>query len=201
MVKKTRKSRALSSGLFVLRTELEIDLDKMLAEISLDIGPIDFLERTWVDDTAFYTLEKMRYRRIKTRILDNALAEALERILRRIRFAGPHSMSAKLFIENWKASENASHEWLYDQESRRQVLSLLEEAGYDEAAIEAEAFISVADQLEKADRMLNSTKESLDKTIRSLAKYRKSLAAHVRRNADRVLAAGELPSLVNVSVN
>ena len=88
-----------------------------------------------------------------------------------------------------------------DPEDRRRVLSLLKEAGFDESAIEAEAYTMVAKDLENADRMLKAAQEGRDKALRSLGKYRKSLAAHVRRNSDRLLAADEAPSIANVPVN
>jgi hypothetical protein len=201
MANKTREARDLLSEFKVLRTESKVDAVKILAAISQDIGPIDFLERIWVQEAAFYTWDTMRYRRVKTGILDNALTKALERILNRVKFPGPLSMNQKLYLEDRKASEILAHEWLNDPEGRRRVLSLLEEAGFDESAIEAEAYTMVAKDLENADRMLKAAQEGRDKALRSLAKYRKSLAAHVRRNSDRVLAADEAPSIANVPVN
>ncbi|SHH72090.1 hypothetical protein [Bradyrhizobium erythrophlei] len=201
MANKTREARDLLSEFKVLRTESKADAVKILAAISQDIGPIDFLERIWVQEAAFYTWDTMRYRRVKTGILDNALTKALERILNRVKFPGPLSMNGKLHLEDRKASEILAHEWLNDPEGRRRVLSLLEEAGFDESAIEAEAYTMVAKDLENADRMLKAAQEGRDKALRSLAKYRKSLAAHVRRNSDRVLAADEAPSIANVPVN
>jgi hypothetical protein len=201
MANKTREARDLLSEFKVLRTESKVDANKILAAISQDIGPIDFLERIWVQEAAFYTWDTMRYRRVKTGILDNALTKALERILNRVKFPGPLSMNWKLYLEDRKASEILAHGWLNDPENRRRVLSLLEEAGFDESAIEAEAYTMVAKDLENADRMLKAAQEGRDKALRSLAKYRKSLAAHVRRNSDRVLAADEAPSIANVPVN
>ena len=200
MANKTRKIRDLSE-FNVLRTESKFDSVEILAAISEDIGPIDVFERIWVQEVAFYTWETMRYRRVKTGILNNALTMALKRILNQVRFPGPLSMNRDLYLENLKASEILAHGWLNDPESRRRVSSLLAEAGFDESAIEAEAYTMVAKDLENAGRMLNSAQEGRDKAVRTLAKYRKSLASHVRRNSDGVLAADEAPSIANVSVN
>jgi hypothetical protein len=52
-----------------------------------------------------------------------------------------------------------------------------------------------ADDLEKADRMLDSAQAGRDKAIRAIAKHRKSFADLLERNSDRALAADEVPDL------
>ena len=49
--------------------------------------------------------------------------------------------------------------------------------------------------------MLNFARDGRDKALRTLAKYRKSLAAIVRQNADRVLAEDAAASAARVTVN
>src|ERR1700692_3666152 len=168
----------------VLRTESKADLAKIRAEITQDIQPIDFIEREYVEDVVCYTWDIMRYQRVKTGILNNALRTALAQILNEILLPPSTAMAVKC----WMASQHLSHGWLLDPESKRRVSSLLKEAGFDESAIEAKAYTLVAADLEKADRMLNSAREGRDKALRSLAKYRKSLAIQLRRNSDLVLA-------------
>jgi hypothetical protein len=77
----------------------------------------------------------------------------------------------------------------------------LKEAGLDESAIEAKAYTLVADDLEKANRMLESAREGRDRALRSIAKYRKSLAAQLRRNSDRVLGADQVPLIAGGEEN
>jgi hypothetical protein len=181
----------------VLRTESKADLAKIRADISQDIEPTDFIEREYVQDVVYHTWEIMRYHRVITGILNNALREALARILNEILFPPSTVMALKC----WTASQHLSHGWLLDPESKRRVSTLLKEAGLDESAIEAKAYTLVADDLEKANRMLNSAREGRDKALRSIAKYRKSLAVQLRRNSDRVLAADEVPLIANGEKN
>jgi hypothetical protein len=78
---------------------------------------------------------------------------------------------------------------LFDQESKRRVSSLLQEAGFDLFATEAEAYRRCADDLEKANRMLKAAQDGRDKALRMIAKYRRSLADQLLQNSNRVLAA------------
>jgi hypothetical protein len=201
MVKNSRKARDAYAGFNVLRTESDADLAKMLADISEGIGPVDVFERIYVRDVAFYNWEMMRYQRIITATLNNALRRALERILQRIVIPYSIFMKPEIFVESWKSSERLSHGWLIDPGDQRQVSLLLEESGFDESAIEAEAYTMVADQLECAHRMLKINEEGRERVLRSLAKHRKRLAADVRRNANRILAADQAPAIANPTVN
>jgi hypothetical protein len=191
-----RKGRDPIFGLNVLRTESKADLAQLLAEISQDIEPKNSIEKIYVSDIVSYTWEVMRYRRVKTGLLNNALRIALTKILNDIRLPAALNPS-----HGWLIADGLSYRWLFDKEDRRQVLSLLQEAGFDESAIEAGAYRLVADDLEKADRMIHSAQAGRDKALRSIAKYRKSFADRLRRSSDRTLAADEVPSIANDAEN
>ncbi len=60
-----RKARDLYFGLNVLRTELKGDLAALLADISQDIGPTDFIEKLYVNDVVYHTWDIMRFPRAK----------------------------------------------------------------------------------------------------------------------------------------
>jgi hypothetical protein len=194
---KRRKGRDLNFGLNVLRTESKAEFVKSFADISADIEPKNSIERMYVADIAYHTWEIMRYWRVKTGILNNALSTALMLILSKIVLPP----SSNMFIERWSASQRLSHGWLFDPETKRRVSSLLQEAGFDESAIEAEAYTMVAADLERADRMLQAAQAGRDKALRSIAKYRKSLADQLRRSSDRVLAEDQVPSIANDAEN
>jgi hypothetical protein len=188
-----RKARDLYSGLNVLRTGSKAEFSELLLEISRHIEPKNPIDKMYVSDIAHHTWDIMLYRRIINGIMNNALRTALTHVLNQILLPP----SSRMACERWAASELLSWEWLFDQESKRRVSSLLQEAGFDESAIEAEAYRLVADDLEKANRMLKAAQDGRDKALRSIAKYRRSLADQLQRNSDRVLAADEVPSLAN----
>ena len=171
----------------ILRTESKSDFAKLQADVERDIGPTNFIERRYVDDIVNHTWDIQRYERVKTGIFDNALRKALARILYEILLPpGPTKL-----IERWMSSQRLSYWWLLDPESNRQIESLLKEAGLEKSAIEAEAYTLVADDLENVNRMLKSARQGWDKALRSVAKYRKSLAVQLRQNSDRVLVADQ----------
>jgi hypothetical protein len=147
----------------------------------------------------------MRYRRITTGIFNDALRIGLSRILSRIKFPennGVFGLDPKLGEENRQGSARLAHHWFAnDPESKRLVSCLLEEAGLDETAIEAKAFAIAADELERANQLSDVANREFERAYHSLAKYRKKLAVHVQRNVNRVLAADDVPSIVNVPVN
>jgi hypothetical protein len=192
-----RKASDRGTRANVLRTESEEDFSELLAGFTQDIGPTNYIERTYVHDVVFSTWDIMRYRHIKIGLLNNAFMEALRRILNRIMLPP----STQLLPGRDNLAAGLAYEWLSLEEGKRSVATLLEEAGLDDSAIEAEAYIIAADELENADRMLNSAQAGRDKAIRAIAKYRKSFADLLERNSDRVLAADEVSSITNNAVN
>ena len=88
---------------------------------------------------------------------------------------------------------------LFTQESKDRVSSLLEEAGLDEFAVEAEAFRMMIDDIEKVDRALALAEVRRDKSLRMIAECKESLSARIRQSAERVLAADSAPSLEYMS--
>lgn len=195
--KRQKKVRDLYSEQPVLRTESKDDFAMLLAEISQDIGPKSFIVKTLVTDVAYHTWEIMRYRRIKTGILNNALKAAVERIVRQMLFPPSLHEPMKFLM----APKTIAHDWLSDPETKRCVYSMLQEAGTDESAIEAEAYRLVADDLERVNKILNAEEEGRDKALNSIAKHRKGFGDQLRRSSDRMIAADEVRNTVNDAEN
>jgi hypothetical protein len=144
-----------------------------------------------------HTWDIRRYERVKTGILDNALRKALARILNEILL--PPGLIKRL--ECLMSSQSLSYWWLLDPESSRQIEALLKEAGRDKSAIDAEAYTLVADDLEKVHRLLKSARHGWDKALRSVARYRESLAGQLRQNCDRVLVVDRAPLIAGGEEN
>jgi hypothetical protein len=187
------KVRNSSPEIVVLRTESREDLARILEELTRDVDPQDSIERMYVRDIAHHDWEIMRFRRVKTGILNNAMRFALQSILRQIQFPPAANMS----LEIWLAPEKLAYDWLVSQEARDRVFALLQEAGLDMSAIEAEAYRFRADDIEKADRQLLSAAAARERTLRSVVRYRKEFARQLRQSSDRVLAAEAVPSIAN----
>ena len=194
--KRQKKVRDLYSEQPVLRTESKDDLAWLRAEISQEIRPKNFMEKMKVSDIVYHTWQIMRYRRIKTGILNNALGAGLRSILRQIQFPPSTLPFFCVPMEIAMAPQNMAYEWMFDPEVKRRVSSMLQESGIDESAIEAEAYRRVADDIEGIDRRLNDAEKGRDKALRSIAKYRKGFADKLRRSSDRVIAADEVGNIV-----
>ena len=82
----------------VLRTESKADLAKLRADIRQGIEPIDFIEREYVQDIVYHTWDIMRYQRVTTGILNNALRKALAQILSEI-LLPPSTVMARRTLE------------------------------------------------------------------------------------------------------
>jgi hypothetical protein len=189
-----KKPRDLISGVNVLRTESKAEFAKVLAGFRQDVEPRNFIENIYVNDMASETWEVMFYRRVKTGILNNALRRALAPIVRQI-LGRPGNLFR--FGQVFIAAEELAYDWLFTEEAKRRVSALLEEAGFDESAIEAAAYRLVANDLEKADRMLSAAFDRRDQAFRRIAKYRKSFAQQLRVSSDRILAADEVPGIAS----
>jgi hypothetical protein len=193
-----RKARDLYSIPNVLRTESEAEYKQLLADISRDIEPQDAIERIFVGDVVFHTWEVMRYRRIKNSLLGNSFHLAVGTLMQEILLPpSPNGLHQKSL-----ASQDIAYEWRHDfEDANRRVLKMLKDVMADESAIEAKTFRIVADDLERADRMLRAAETDRDRALRSIAKYRKSFAQQLRSISDRVLAADDNSRISENTIN
>jgi hypothetical protein len=172
----------------LLRTESKQERDELVRELTEEIQPRGRIEREYVNDIAYLTWEIMRYRRFKTATINNAFRVALEETLRSID-ADPFS------LPGCDTAHELAHGWFSDEESKERALGLLEKAGLDEMAIEAQAFVLKLTEIERIDRFLVSAEVRRDKALRTLASYQESFAQKVQQSSDRVLAA-DAPGIV-----
>jgi hypothetical protein len=179
----------------VLRTESKDGFAKLLEALNQEVKPTSLIERMFVRDVANLLWEIMRLRRIKAGIINNAFQPALKQILQQIQFE-PTSLPSPTLRA---ASDRLAYDWLFSQESKDRVSSLLQEAGLDEFAVEAEAFRMTIDDIEKVDRALAFAEARRDKSLRMIAECKESLSARIQQSAERVLAADNAPSLEYIS--
>ena len=76
---------------------------------------------------------------------------------------------------------------------------MLRKFGLDESTIEAEAFRSRAEDLERLERMLALAEVRRDGALRCIADYRQSLAKQIKQATDRILDNDDVPRLVSRS--
>jgi hypothetical protein len=190
-----KTARDFNFGPPILRTESRADLDRLSFDITQQVEPTDFFERSYVGDIVSHTWDILRYRRVKNGLLNNAMLKALELVLYEIQFP-PTLVLSKLTAKCLAAPQSLAYHWLSDPEVQERVSGLLQEAGLDESAIEARAYKLVADNLEQVERMLSAADAGREKALRSIAKYRKGFSDRLRQASARVLATDEVPSIV-----
>jgi hypothetical protein len=175
----------LYSGLRVLQTESKDDLARLLADITQDFEPKDTSEKLFVRDIVSYTWDIMQYRRIMNGLMNNASRKALANVLSRILFPpSPHGLEL-----SYPQASTLAYDSMFYPEYRDRALALLQEAGLDETAIEAEAYRLAADDLERVGRMLKAAEDGRERALRSIRKYRKNFADQIRRASDRAPVA------------
>jgi hypothetical protein len=81
------------------------------------------------------------------------------------------------FLALRAGTDGLDYDWLFSRESKDRVSSLLQGAGLNEFAVEAEAFRMMIDDIEKVDRALAFAEARRDKSIRTIAECKQGLSA------------------------
>jgi len=160
-------------------------------ELKNEIQPEGVIEQMYVDDFAVLIWEILRLRRYKTVIINNSRLAALRGILEQLLCRPDFDVDG-----HEKAAEDLARSWFDDKKAQARVATLLRKFGLDEGAIEAEAFRSCAEDLERLDRMQALAEVRRDKALRCVADYRQILSKQLQQSTDRILDNDEVPRLV-----
>jgi hypothetical protein len=177
--RKARRSR--EPGL--LTTESRKEFLRFRKAIYDEIQPSNAIERHFVDWIAMLAWEVLRFLRIKAELINCALLEALQNLLKQV-------ISSDGFdypYQRDKAAEDLAARWFVDDEAKAEVAALLGELGLDESAIEAEAYRLRAAEIESVDRLITSKQRSLEDALRFIGKLRKNLGDRLRQRSEEIL--------------
>jgi hypothetical protein len=180
----------------LLRTESEEDFKKFVDELKRDEPPKTFFESIYLRDFAVHDWDKIRQSRVKADIINNAFRTALANLLRPI-LLPPGRNHSTYFLETYFGAKQLAWDWLYSQEGKDRVSALLEEAGLDMWAVEAEALRLSLDHIERVDRLIAAAEAGRDKALRSFAWCRESFVKKLQQSSERILAAEKVPSIVS----
>jgi hypothetical protein len=186
------KSLTFNPPLF--RTESKEEFEKLFDELKGYVQPANFVESMYVHEIAVLAWDIMRYRRAKAGIVDNALRQALEDVLRPF-LGGPDDHLGRL-----GAARALAFQWFWMQAAKDKVSALLKEVDLDERVIEAEALRSRLSEIEKLDRLIASAEARRDDAFRTVACYKQEFSEKLQQNSNRILDADEvarIPSLLN----
>ena len=177
-------------------TESSDELVSLCKQVDDEIKPTGFIERMYVEDVIALTWDILRLRRCKTAIINGAFLAALQGILEQLLCRQDYDPDSDFIYVHSRAAEDLARGWFENKKAKRKVATLLRNFGLDEGAIEAEAFRSRAEDLERFDRMLALAEVRRDKALRSIADYRQSLAEQIKQCTDQILENDEVPRLV-----
>jgi hypothetical protein len=178
----------------LLTTESEEDFEKLFDELKRDVRPATCIEMIYTRDFAVLTWEIIRYTRNKAGIINNAFRTALASRLQPL-LLPPGPAHAK--YDTHLNAQKLAYDWFFSQEIKDRVSALLEEAGLDMRAVEAEALRLSLDDIERVDRLLTAAEARRDKVLRSITWYRECFAKKLQQSSERILAAEEVPSIVS----
>jgi hypothetical protein len=167
----------------LLKTESKLEFAKIVAELEKDIQPGSFVARMYVKDIANIVWEIMRLNRVKSGIINNAWQDALRNVLKKILFPPGLTVNLKVIL----APHQLAYEWFVNEEAKQRVSFLLEEAGLDWYAVEAEACRLMLTELERLDRLLSSARARWEKSLRFVAEYEESVSQKIRKSSERLL--------------
>jgi hypothetical protein len=173
----------------LLRTESQEEFESLFGELKRAVQPTDFVGLMYVHDIAVLTWDIMRHRRDKAGIINNAFRRALVNLVRPILVG---SGNAAMVLETESAASKLADDWFYSQEARDRISSLLEEAGRDMQAVEAEALRIRLDDIERVDRLLTVAEARREKAFRFIAWYSEGFAKTLQQSSERMLAADPL---------
>jgi hypothetical protein len=175
-------------------TESADEFAALRKELKKEIRPEGAIEEMYVDDVIALTWDILRLRRCQVGIINAAFLAALrgilEQLLNRRDYEFPY--------HHEQAADDLARDWFENKKAKSEVAALLRKFGLDEAAIEAEAFRSRADDLERLERMLALAEVRRDRALRSVADFRESLAEQIEQRTDRILDHDEGMRLVAV---
>jgi hypothetical protein len=185
---------ALLPALPLLIIESRNELDRIRDALNQEIKPRGIIEQMYVAEIAYFIWEILRLRRCKVAIVNSEFRTALENLLARI-LRGPGADPIRADDE----AEDLAQTWFTDPDAKKRVAGLLKESQLDESAIEAEAMIRSAADLEALDRMLASLESRRNKALRCIAEYRGELARQLQESSG--IIEGKFLALENGSSN
>jgi hypothetical protein len=176
----------------LLTTESPDQFASLCEDLEQAIQPNNVIERTYVHDIATLIWEILRFRRYKTIMIDNHRRDALRGILVQLLCDDDYDQPYDKMLD----AKDLACSWFDSKKAQARVTKLLRKFQMDEAAIEAEAFQSCFENIERLDRMLTALEFRRDRALRFIAEYRQLLSKQLRQAGDRILDNDDVPRLV-----
>lgn len=156
------------------------------------VKPADIFEKIWVADVVYLSWEVMRYRKLKTSLIEATQQQALDKVLRPLIYGNldrqpPDGDSLRGLTMSELLAQNYV---LKDEAAVKQVDHLLKTAGLTSDAITAEAFAMRGADLERIEHVIATAERRRNATIQHIESRREYFAERLRHAATQIEATG-----------
>ncbi len=145
------------------------------------VAPADVIEEIWVRDVVDLLWETIRLRRLKAKLMQSALHEGLNQLLRPL-------------TGHWSNDDLVNGWARRDQGAVKEVNALLKRAGLDQEAIVAHTLEVKLDVIEKIDRMIMQAEARRNAILREVDRHRDVVARRLR-DASAVIEDAEFTEI------
>jgi hypothetical protein len=158
---------------YIIPGEDEEVQKEYLLHLFAELNPRGLLEEAWVEDVFDHVWNIMRYRNLKTALLNAAAYQGLQRILTTL--IGP--TDALALATQWHAK---------DAYAIGEVNEILRSAGLSFEAVMAQTLAIKLPEIEAIDRLIAEKEGQRNAALRELDRHRALLGQEVRRAIERV---------------
>jgi hypothetical protein len=168
---------AMSGPPPLLPGESESEYENLLLQVLRRARPGDIVEEIWSSDIVNLTWEIWRIRRMMSKLIREAIAEILPSILSPITKADAHSEWMKALIKGWAPNRPSAI---------RRVEKYLASANVSFDVVNAHAFLSEIDNVERLDRLITIAEARRNAAIREIDRHRSAFAQTLRETLQHV---------------
>jgi hypothetical protein len=172
----------------LLKGEDPESYNQLLAGVKGNVVPTDFLEEIWTNEVVQETWEIVRWRRLKSALLNSAMPDAIEKLL--VKRSLKSLPEAKKLAEAWAGAKSSDV---------KEVDDLLASAGITIDDVQARALELKFKDIDGLDGLIISAKIRLSATLREIDLHRnrkqfaKDLQAEIIKIEDSELAITTAP--------
>jgi hypothetical protein len=154
--------------------ESEKEYSFLWERLRSEVRPRDVIEEMYVRDVIDYAWETRRYRRLKAKLLEASRAKGLWRVLCDL---VPNPGDRMKLVSDWACDK---------LDARRKVAEMMQTAGLDESAIEAQTFAALIGHIEQIDRLSMLADGRMVALLREIEHHRSSFGRQLRETIPEI---------------
>jgi hypothetical protein len=165
--------------------------DELLTKASCAVKPRDIIEDMWVRDVVVLEWEARRFRRLITKLVNDAVKKEVHRLLdeelREDQDGNTEAIEDSSSEPVWTAADELFEKWtLRDDRAIKEVEKLLASRGKTMDGIVAEVLLDNLDEIERIDLLIMTFESRRNAVLREVDRHRAAFGQDLRRAADQV---------------